>query len=290
MSNTVLRRVICFFFSFILSFSLFVLSIAITMQSSVLSKDFLINQLSISGYHLKAADYTKNSISDLAFAGGVPSDVFDEIVTPERVKTDIYNIFEYAYDGKQYSIDSEKLNSEFLEAIKNYASENNIEITAETETNISHLADLCTQSYLDCINIAGINTVIGALRQTAKFMGFAIGGSILIALISIIMLFLINKYKHKFLRYIAYALSGNFLMMTVIPGLLLLTKPYVNLNISPDYLHSFINSFLDDTLKMMLVGAAVTAVLYIIVLVLVGHFKKRAIKKGYKERNKNNLV
>lgn len=142
---------------------------------------------------------------------------------------------------------------------------------------------------LDCINIAGINTVIGALRQPAKFMGFAIGGSALIALISIIMLFLINKYKHKFLRYIAYALSGNFLMMTVIPGLLLLTKPYVNLNISPDYLHSFINSFLDDMLKMMLVGAAVTAVLYIIILLywcLWAISKREQLKKAIKKETK----
>lgn len=287
MSNKVLRRVICFFFSFILSISLFVISMAVAMQSSFLNKDFLLNQLSISGYHVKAADYTKSSISQLAFVGGVPSDIFDDIVTPERVKTDIYNIFDYAYDGKQYSINSEELKSEFLEAVKNYASENNIEITEDTDKNITQLAQLCTETYMDCINIAGMNTVIGALKQPVSFMGLAIGAASVIAVISIIMLFLVNKYKHKFLRYIAYAISGNFLMMLIVPGYFFITKPYANLNISPDYLHSFINSFLDDTLKTILLGAAIMVVLFLIVFFFIGYFKKRAIKKGYQERHKN---
>lgn len=260
---------------------------AAAMQSSFLNKDFLLNQLSISGYHVKAAEYTKNSISQLAFVGGVPSDIFDDIVTPERVKTDIYNIFDYAYEGNQYSINSEELKSEFLDAIKNYASENNIEITEETEENITQLTQLCTETYMDCINIAGMNTVIGALKQPVSFMGLAIGGASVIAVISIIMLFLVNKYKHKFLRYIAYAIGGNFLMMLIIPGYFFITKPYVNLNISPDYLHSFINSFLDDTLKTILSGAAIMIVLFLIVFFFIGYFKKRAIKKGYQERHKN---
>lgn len=290
MSNNILRRLICIFFSFILSLSLFVISMAVTVQSSVLNKDFLLNQLSISGYHVKAADYTKKNISDLAFVGGVPSELFDDIVTPERVQTDIYNIFNYAYDGSQYSINSESLKTEFLKKIEDYAAENNIEITEETETNISHLAQLCTETYIDCINIAGMNSVIGALKQPLSFMKFAIGGAALIGAVSVIMLLLVNKYKHKFLRYTAYAVGGNFLMMLVIPVYLLLTKPYANLNISPDYLHSFINSFFDDTLKTILVGAAVMAVLYIIILLLIGYFKKRAIRKGYRERNKSSLV
>lgn len=260
------------------------------MQSSFLNKSFLLNELSISGYHVKAADYTKSSISQLAFVGGVSSDIFDDVVTPERVQSDIYNIFDYAYDGKQYSIDSEKLKSEFLDKIKNYASENNIEITGETETNITQLAQLCAERYVDCINIAGMNTVIGALKQPVSFMGIAIIGAALIALISIIMLFLVNKYKHKFLRYVAHAISGNFLMLLVIPGYFFVTKPYVNLNISPDYLHSFINSFLDDTLKIILLGAAIMVVLFLIVFFLISYFKKRAIKKGYQERLKQSIV
>lgn len=290
MKNTILRRVICFFFSFLLSLSLFIISISAAMHQSILNKDFLLSELSVSGYHVKAAEYTKNSISDLAFTGGVPAEIFGSIVTPERVKTDIYNIFDYAYEGSQYSIDSKQLKSEFLNAVKTYASDNGIELTEETEAGISHLADLCTETYLDCINISGMNTVIGALKQPVTFMRFAIAGAGLIALISIVMLFLVNKYRHKFLRYTAYAFSGSFLMLLSVPGYFLVSKPYTKLNISPDYLHSFINSFLDDTLKTILAGAAVIAVIYIILLFLINYFKKRAIKKGIKERNKASLA
>lgn len=290
MKNNVLRRVICFFFSFILSLSLFIISVSFSMHQSLLNKDFLLNELSISGYHIEAAEYTKNSISDLAFTGGVPSDIFDDIVTSERVKTDIYNIFDYAYDGNRYSIDSEQLKSEFLNAITSYASDNGIELDEETEESISHLAELCTETYMDCINISGMNTVIGSLKQPVSFMRYVIAGAALIALISVVMLFLVNRYKHKFFRYTAFSVSGSLLMLLAVPGYFLAAKPYAKLNISPDYLHTFINCLLNDTLKTVLAGAAVMAVIYIILLFLISIFKKRAIKKGINERHKNSFV
>ena len=290
MNNTIIRRIICFFFSLILSLSLFVISIAVTMQFTVVNKDFLINQLSISGYHVKAAEYTRKSISDLAFVGGVPSDIFDSVVTTERVQSDIYNIFESAYEGKQYSIDKNSLKSEFVNTVDSYASENGIEITEDTKNNIEHLSELCADTYLNCINIAGLNMVIGALKQPISFMGLAMGGAALLCLVSITMLFLVNKYKHKFFRYISYSLCGTFLMITIIPGYFYLTKPYLNLNISPEYIHSFINSFIDDTLKTFLGIGIFFAVLFISALFIVNLFKKRALQKGYNERHKDSLV
>lgn len=274
----------------ILSLSLFVISIAVTMQFTVVNKSFLLNQLSISGYHVKATEYTRKSISELAYVGGVPSDIFNSVVTTERVKSDISNIFESAYEGNQYSIDKNSLKNDFLNTVNNYTDENNIEITEETKQNIEHLSELCADAYLNCINIAGLNTVIGALKQPIYFMGLAMAGSAFICLISIAMLFLVNKYRHKFFRYISYSLCGTFLMITVIPGYLFLSKPYLNLNISPEYIHSFINSFIDDTLKVFLGTGIIFAVLFIAVLFVIKIFKKKAIQKGYFERHKDSFI
>lgn len=288
MKNTLLRRVICTFFSFILCVSLFLAASAFVVKSTVLNKNFLLDQLSISGYHVKATEYAKESISELAFVGGVPSDIFDSIVTTERINADTYKLFEKAFDGEQYSIDSAALEQEFIDVIENYASENAMEINEETQSNIQHLAEQCTQAYLNCINIAGLNTVIGALKQPIAFMSFALAGAFLSILISLIMLYLVNKYKHKFLRYIFYALSGATLMLTVLPAYLLITRPYEKLNISPNYLHSFINSYIGDTLKTVLGAAAVFLVLLIAVFILISFFKKRAVRKGIKERSGSN--
>lgn len=290
MKNTVLRRIICTFFSFILCIALFLAACSAVVKATVLNKNFLLDQLSISGYHVKAAEYAQKSISELAFVGGVPSDIFDSVITSERIKTDTYNIFESAYEGGQYSIDSKALENDFIQTVENYAAENSMEINEETQENIQHLAEQCTQAYISCINIAGLNSVIGALRQPVSFMGFALAAAIFIILFSTIMLYLVNKYKHKFLRYISYALMGATLMLISVPGYLLLSRPYANLNISPSFLHSFINSFIDNSLKFTLGSAAIFVVLIIVVFILISFFKKRAIKKGYKERSRSEMV
>lgn len=290
MKTTILQKVICVFFSFILCIALVLAALSIAVKSTVLNKDFLLNQLSISGYHVKAAEYAKKNIAELAFVGGVPSEIFDSIITTERTNSDVTKIFETAFDGTQYSIDSDALKQEFIETIENYAAENDIDINDETNSNITHLSEQCAQLYIDCINIAGLNTVIATLRQPAVFINFALAATALVIIISVVMLYLVNKYKHKFFRYIFYALGGAILMLSVIPGYFLLSKPYKNLNISPDYLHSFINSYIDDTLKAVLVAAAFFLVLIIIVSILIGFFKKRAIKKGIKERTRSSMV
>lgn len=289
LKNTFLRRIICFFFSFILSLSFFIISASFIFRGTVLNKEFLLEELSLSGYHINASNYTKDKISQLAFAGGLPADIFDGIITSEGVKNDVYNIFEHAYRGTQYSVDRGTLYQEFLETVKNYALENSIEITEETENGITHLALLCTEAYTDCINISMINMVIGALKQPVLLMGYAAAGAFLTALISTIMLLLVNRYKHKFLRYIAGSAGGCFLLLSAVPGYLLLNRPYENLNISPDYLHEFICSVFSDTLKTFLGTAALFAVFYIIVFILIGHYKKRAVKKGIRERRRTNL-
>lgn len=290
MKNNPLRLVICTFFSFLLCISLSLTASALVVKSTVLNKNFLLDQLSISGYHVKATDYAKKSISELAFVGGVPAEIFDSIITSERVNLDTYRLFSAAYEGEQYSIDTEALENEFINVIQNYASENSMEITEETQSNIQHLAEQCVQAYLDCINIAGLNTVIGALRQPVSFMSLALIGSAFIAVFSIVMLYLTNKYKHKFFRYIFYALGGATLILSVIPGYFLLAKPYEKLNISPDYLHAFINSYINDTLKSFLGVAAVFLVLVIGVFILISFFKKRAVKKGIDERRRSSMV
>lgn len=264
-----LKAFIYSFVSFMLTLVLFLFSICIVVESTVFSKDYMLNVMTSNGYYLMVEDELLGSMKSLGNASGLKEDFSKKFVKEIDIQKNINDYISSFYSGNSTLVDTTSFKQQLYNALDEYISENNIDKNTVSSENLAYFVDKATEIYVNEISIPFFSTVANYIyKAKTPFLIITIGLGVT-ALILIAIIFFTNKFRHRKFRYICYGFIGAFLSVSVIPTIIQFSDKISKINLNTrslynlfvNYSNGLVNGFWICSLVLLLLSA-VTFTLY----------------------------
>lgn len=267
-----IRSVIFVLLSFVLSLIFFVSSISVMTMCTVLNKDFVINAMNASNYHMDKADEITVSLMDLGYASGLKEEFFDGLIDELQVSNDTEAYLEKYYAGETSDMDKTSFVQLFNERLDQYIEENNIQNVSAKHRE--RLVKEATKIYANSIQLPFFGLLFPYFKAIKTVMPFILAGLVLLAVLICFVLYFTNKWKHRVLKYICYATSSTFLSLLVIPAYLYFSNVMANINISSRAFYNFVLQTVGSIELFLFIGSLLFLLISVALFVKHGLMRK----------------
>lgn len=207
---------------------------------------------------------------------GLDSSVLDGIFTLESVKKDASGNYSAAFGGPAYTADTSAMEQKLAEQVHAYIDSLMVEQTKTSEKALDAYLEEIAQLYVNQLNIAPIRIAASYGHTVQKLIRYGLMG---LGVMSLVMMLLIALLRDKFFASLSYAFGGAGLMLGVAPTVLLVSKLYEKVQISPLYLKSFLLQFLSEFLQRCVQMAGICFAIMLVFILLSELFgRRKAIK------------
>lgn len=211
-----IRNIVFGILSFILSLSLFLLSVCVVLEATLFNSGFLFDSMNNSEYFIDKRDEIARALTDLTYASNLEESFFDDFLDDVMIIGDTQEYLDDYYNGNTNAIiDTTEFTQNLNTALDSYIKENNIQNVDRNSCNylIKKAADIYS-SNLEIPNLSSLALYFSSMRTATAIMIGVLSG---IAVVVILVLIFCNKWKHRAAKYICYGVSGAFLSALVIP-------------------------------------------------------------------------
>ena len=205
--------------TYILVFILIVLSTAsmsyIILYTTILNKNFMLNELQKSNYYSKTYSIILEEFKDNTIQSGLEESIFDGIITEEQVRKDIKEVVTYIYSGQEYSISTEEVKQKLQENIQKVIKENSKQVMKDEQQAINTYVDTIGDIYTNRISLS--KQYIGQVQRVfSKIQRRLIKYGFIICITTIIVgTIIIAVKKRKSLKYISIATISTGMLLTI---------------------------------------------------------------------------
>lgn len=278
LGKTISRLFLAFLSSVFLASFLLLLSLYLTLFSG----SYMEKQAEKADYYSQLTEEINRQIENSALGSNIPAGVLTEAVTEDNVKEDVNAYFTAMYEpDKTFTIvNSPNVKDSVISKIKQYAADNGIDVTEETDASIQTLADRSVEIYDGYVElpflISFTQRVIGYKSKLLLFM--AVSGVICVIL-SIILFKSLRGYLHRLFRYLAYIFGGSGLMMLGFPTLILLSGALKRLGIQSKAMYDFVQAYLSSFLWIFIMMGVVAAAIGLLFAFLSEYQRRRLFRQ-----------
>lgn len=254
-SDSRMRNLISYFFSFLLSVIFVLLTALMIIRFGILAESRFLSVFD-EDYYQYTMDVIRSNAEYYTTPTGIDLAVLDDAFNTEEIETDVRGNVHAAFSGSEYTPDTAAMSRRLDTNLRAFFAAN--QVVPETGTIQDVIDEFTTdivKIYADTVKLPGLAS-IGQLRtRYMKYDRYGIIALAVIALILIITIIRLHHYIHRSLRYIAYAAGGAALMCFIVPCGLYLSKFYVGFNFQPRYFYHFMVSLVVKLLEsVMLTG------------------------------------
>lgn len=265
--------------AFLSSIFLFGFLILLTLKLTLFSEGYIEKQAAKADYYSQLTEEVNQQIENNALGSNIPSGVLAQSVSEELVKKDVQSYFKAMYEnGYKYEIaDEAELKESIIQKIKNYASENQIEIAAETQASITSLAEKSVEIYKGYIELPFLISFgrrVTAYESTVLIFMLVCG--ILFAILSFSLYSSLRGYFHRLLRYWEYIFVGSGLMLVVLPSIIFLRKDLKKIGIQSKAMYDFIQNYLASFLRLFILIGSISIAIGILCAIM-GELKRKKL-------------
>lgn len=226
-----------------------------TAKATLFDYDFYIRVVNDTKYTQKVYDNLNQTFTSLGIPGGIPDEVITNVVTHNDVRQEIYAQLQKKFTDNEYTIQSNTIYERFMSSFLNYAKEKKINVDQITKESLKNLSTECSNAYISAVSFPFINQISDASVYYGNYFLLFISILLVLSAVMVATVWILQRWKHRAVRYYMYSLLGSGIICTVFPAFLYFTKPYRNLMISPDYVRVFMISMVDNYLLMsILIG------------------------------------
>lgn len=270
------KAIVYSFVSFMLTLVLFLFSICIVVESTVFSKEYMLNVMSSNGYYSMVQDEFLGSMKSLGNASGLNEEFSEQFVKEIDIQHSIEDYISAFYSGDSTLVDTTSFKQQLYTALDRYIEENNIDKNTVSNQNIAYYVDEAAAIYVNEISIPFFSTVANYIYKAQQpFLILTIGLGIT-ALILIAVIFFTNKFTHRKFRYICYGFSGAFLSVLIIPAIIQLSDKISKINLNTRSLYSLFVNYANGIVTNFWICSLVLLFLSVITFVLYINYYKRA--------------
>ncbi len=272
--KNMIRAITSTVLSFFLSLIIFGLLFLLGTRIGVGSRSTMLAALDSSDYYNSVHQAIEQNVITFLKPTGLPASVIEGVFSKEAVRMDARQIIINECNQKEYTVVFDSINETFQSNVEQYATKHGLIMTKED--GIKQLTDRIQSIYLHTIQfpftkyLVRFQNIVADILYPLMIIAMLTGIGIFILLIKI------QKWQHRGLRYCAYGVMGGTLMTIALPAIILVTKFYQRVQISPEYLKEFVTEFLQWGF-LSYIYISLLGVLTFIVLLIVIQKKKLTI-------------
>ena len=260
-------------FSFFVSIFVFLSAVFLIFNSSIFSYRYAVNHLTKSGYYTTLAKEIETEFISLGAASHFDSSLFENIIPKECIEDSVNQYVNSIYSGSDSAVDTTKIRSTLHDAFIKYANDNNIDLTNETTAAIMELEDECIQIYSDYVGFS-FSSQISDYLVNSKTTSYTLATIfIILSLALMVVIYIINFWHHKAIRFYIYAISSSILMLIPIPIAAFLSHKIEKINIASKSLYNFAVLYLNDIINYYVY--AIIALLIILLFLIFIYIQQR---------------
>lgn len=273
--KSLIIRIISVILSFILSFLIFTDVLFIIAKFQLFSPKALENAMNNTNYYSKMANEIEDDYVSYGMASGFPEKFFKNIIDRDFIKIDIVKQCEKMYSGKYEPLQDTKIYDSMYSSFITYANENDYEVTNEVDKNIKYLAQTCAEHYVDYVDIPFASSISVYLPKISQICIYAIIFCTIGIAVCVVMLFLLQSWKHRSIRYYMYSMTTACLMFIIFPTAIYATGKITKVATLSKAVYDLIVAFLQTFLNTFFVFAVISVVIIIMLLFLHNAMRKK---------------
>lgn len=266
--------------SFLISLLLFLLACALVLQGTLLNPDYLRKQLNESHYYENALAEVENEFSSYASASGFDQKLLDSALDISDLQLSVNQSLNQIYGEESEPGGTADFQSKLDQILTRNAESRGAALTEDSKKSLLLLAQTCSDTYLQEISFPyakELAEIVGKIKTGLRLPSLLL---LVLAAALVWVLFRINRWKHRALRYCIYAVSGTMLMLAAFPAYLLLSGRIGQVAILSKSLYSLTVSCANGILTLFLECAAVSAGVAAILCFLY-HRSREKVSKVY---------
>lgn len=257
----------------------------------LIAKPFLLS----SNHWIKVAmesDYTKSltdsinqSIQDIGMASGIKQDGLNQIISQSEVTKDFDQFITKAFKGESYEIKQDVVESRLKTAVEDYAKKENKPITAENQASVDQFITKSIEIYNGKIHNKIISTIGLRVSLIKRLTTITLIVSLIVLCLLILCLYFVSgRYKHVFVRNIAYVITSTGLLLVSFTVILSMKNPLTYLSIIDDHMKVWII----ESLKLPMLVQVIVSLVFLILGILLSVYSykeyKRLEKRGFRRK------
>ena len=274
-----MNKLLKYIFAIILYLSLTIVVLINILNSTILSKEYILNKLEESNYYNNIYTEVENNFENYIYQSGLDPIVLENIVSRDKIKEDTNIIISNIYDGSNKNID--------LEVVRNNLSTNidkSLEdryLSEENKKAINKFIDIIINEYEDTIMNTSysskINTGISSINNKINMINIIM---IILVIISILSLILLNiKKKRRKLSIFGIPLLALGLLLITIYLYIILNIDINNIVILNDAISIAVHYILNGIVVKFLINGSIFTILGILIIIIGNMLRYRKVKK-----------
>lgn len=274
-----MNKLLKYIFAIILYLSLTIVVLINILNSTILSKEYILNKLEESNYYNNIYTEVENNFENYIYQSGLDPIVLENIVSRDKIKEDTNIIISNIYDGSNKNID--------LEVVRNNLSTNidkSLEdryLSEENKKAINKFIDIIINEYEDTIMntdySSKINTGISSINNKINMINIIM---IILVIISILSLILLNiKKKRRKLSIFGIPLLALGLLLITIYLYIILNIDINNIVILNDAISIAVHYILNGIVVKFLINGSIFTILGILIIVIGNMLRYKKVKK-----------
>lgn len=237
---------------FLISILLAGLTLLITVKATFFNGDYYLKQMQQINYSEKVLEKTNSDLTSLGIPGGIPDEVITNVISATNITSELSSQISERFASEDYEIQTAIVREKFMAAFVEYAESEGIKVTKIVESGLNNLATECANVYAANISFPFISEIASASAYYNKmFTPFVIGIVIVVVALGF-MIWHLQRWKHRAIRYYIYGLSGTGVICALFPILLYIQKPYNHLMVSPEYIKQLLVAIANDYLLILI--------------------------------------
>lgn len=242
---------------------------------SVFDKGFLTDALNNSNYYRDLCDEITDDLKDIGDASGLDKSFFEGFVNEVFVRQDVQDYINKFYSGDKLKVDNRHFDESLRTALDAYIQNNRI---SDYDTSgINYFVKEATKIYVSNIELKYFDALQALVQKYSSVTLIIIIICLGIAVADCLVIILTNEWKHKAVRYIAYATGSAALFNLIIPGAVLLSGLLKKITIISRSLNDMYMACLNTIFVDMLIISGVLFVFYAALILVHGKIRTKSV-------------
>jgi|GEM_PF-2571354 len=274
-NKKVMRRSISFVLSYLLTLIFAVLFILVGILAGVFNDSVILNHLQRSNYYQSIYTTIQNNAESVLLPTGIDISVLSDVITMDRVYIAAKNTIEAEIKGESVVQDTKRIKNQLKENILRFADEKELLLEAEQQVGVETLCEAVSTEYTKMLDFPFIKYYVQYKTTYQSLMRIGVPILLLLATVIIVILLKLHKYQHQGVRYVAYSVLAASIMITIVPVLLLVSKAYQKLNVSPKYFYNFMVNYIRWDISVFVYIGGIGLAIFTGLLLYISILKKK---------------
>ena len=267
------RKTIKLLFAFIMTLALLVLFISVGLGIGVFNSRSIIKSIDQSDYYNKVYNSIYQKTQILLSEGGLSVDLLSDVITPARVHADGINYVNATLNDK-----SPYISDIYNDLVSHISNNQSLEAdNSSTNIDIDDIATGIEYEYSNEVELVFVKYLMNIKAGFKKVMIILIPCILLLLIILSYLLIRMDRYKHRGIRYIAYAMIASSVLTVLTAAYCLLSRSYIDSSIVPDYYNQFISSYLKNGITVYIYIGILGFIVALGLITLIGHMRNKIV-------------